>query len=144
MCDIYHGYLWRARNQILSTDFICAVYLIRLNIENYHEISIFSKKLTFIRTRYRQNQHLWWHFGDIMSPENCGVFQLLKEVTFRGILALFCSSMWSYLSHTNTWNLTTLLIEWFVPFKDNLTRIGIYREVQVHFSGLLPRVLGRR
>jgi hypothetical protein len=30
-----------------------------------------------------------------MSPENCGVFQLLKEVTFRRILA-FYSSMRSY------------------------------------------------
>ena len=43
----------------------------------------FRKKLTFIRTRYRQNQHLWRHFGDTMSPENQGVFQLLKEMTLR-------------------------------------------------------------
>ena len=49
----------------------------------------FHKKLTFFRTRYRQNQHLWRHFGDKMSLENCGVFQFMKEVTFRGILAFY-------------------------------------------------------
>ena len=51
----------------------------------------FGRKSAFIRTRYRQNPHLWRHYGDIMSPENCGVFQLQKEVTFRGIMA-FCNS----------------------------------------------------
>jgi hypothetical protein len=47
------------------------------------------KKLIFIRTRYRQNQHLWRHFRDVMSLENQGVFQLLKEMTFRRILAFY-------------------------------------------------------
>ena len=39
--------------------FFSTGYLIRLHIENYREISIFSQKSTFIQTRYRQNQHLW-------------------------------------------------------------------------------------
>ena len=30
-------------------------------------------------------------YSTTMSPENCGVFQLLKEVTFRGILAFYSS-----------------------------------------------------
>ncbi len=49
----------------------------------------FREKLTFIRTRYRQNQRLWRHFGDKMSLENRGVFQLLNEVTLRRILVFF-------------------------------------------------------
>jgi len=31
-----------------------------------------------------------------MSLENQGVFQLLKEVTFRGILAFYNSRKWDY------------------------------------------------
>jgi len=31
-----------------------------------------------------------------MSPENYGVFQLLKEQTFRGILAFYNSRKWGY------------------------------------------------
>ncbi len=31
-----------------------------------------------------------------MSPENQGVFQLLKEVTFRRILAFYSSRKWGY------------------------------------------------
>jgi hypothetical protein len=41
----------------------------------------FRKKSTFIRTRYRQNQHLWCQNGDKMSLENQGVFQLMKKET---------------------------------------------------------------
>ena len=47
--------------------------------------------MTFIRTRYRQNQYLWSHFGDKMSPENCGVFQVSERGDFWrnfGILQL--------------------------------------------------------
>jgi len=39
--------------------------------------------MRFIRTRYRQNWYMWCHFGYIVSLENQGVFQLLKEVTLR-------------------------------------------------------------
>ncbi len=35
------------------------IYLIRLHIENSEKYLYFRKKPTFIRTRYRQNQHLW-------------------------------------------------------------------------------------
>ena len=41
----------------------------------------FRKKSTFIRTRYRQNQHLWRQNGDKMSLEYQGVFQLMKKET---------------------------------------------------------------
>lgn len=43
----------------------------------------FPKKLTFIQTRYGQNQHLWRHPEDMMSLENRGVFLFLKEVVFE-------------------------------------------------------------
>ena len=33
-----------------------------------------------------------------MSPENYGVFQLLKEVTFRRILAFYSSRKWGHLA----------------------------------------------
>ncbi len=62
------------------------VSLIRFHTEIFNKYLYFHKKLTFIRTRYRQNQHLWCQNGDKMSPENLGVFQLLKEVAFRRIL----------------------------------------------------------
>jgi hypothetical protein len=64
--------------------FLLAVYLIRLHIEKCKKIFVISKKLTFIRTRNRQNQHVWRHSGDIMSPGNQGVFLLLKEVASGG------------------------------------------------------------
>ena len=70
---------------------ISSGYLIRLHTENSIKIVVFSQKMTFIRTRYRQNQCLWCQNGVKMSPENQGVFQLLKDVTFRRILA-FCNS----------------------------------------------------
>jgi len=57
----------------------------------FNKYSHFRKKLTFIRTQYRENQHLWRYFGYMMSPENQCVFQLMKEMTFRRILT-FCSS----------------------------------------------------
>ena len=47
--------------------------------------------MTFIRTRYRQNQHLWWHFGVRKSRGLRGVFQLMKKVNFRRILTFCCS-----------------------------------------------------
>ena len=65
------------------------VYLIRFHTENSQEYLYFHKKLTFIRTWYRQNQQLWWHFGDTMSLGNCGVFQLMKEATFWRILVFW-------------------------------------------------------
>ena len=37
------------------------------------------------------------HFGDKLSPENQGVFQLLKEVIFRRILAFYNSRKWALL-----------------------------------------------
>jgi hypothetical protein len=49
---------------------ITIVYLIRFHTENCQKYLYFRNKLTFIRTRYRQNQHLWCHFGDKMSPGN--------------------------------------------------------------------------
>jgi len=64
---------------------------IRFSLKIFKIYLYFRKKLTFIRTRYRQNQHLWRQNGDKMSPENQGVFQLLKDVTFRGILAFYNS-----------------------------------------------------
>ncbi len=76
--------------------FIPTVYLIRFHIEIFKKYLYFRKKLTFIRTRYRQNQHLWRHFGVIMSLENQGVFQVLKEVIFRRILAFYNSRKWGY------------------------------------------------
>ncbi len=39
-----------------------------------------------------------------MSPEYQGVFQLLKEVTFRRILAFYCSRKWDYFPHSS-WSL---------------------------------------
>ena len=63
--------------------FFSSGYLIRLHIENFQKYLYFHKKLTFIRTRHRQNQHLWCHYGDMMSLGNCGVFQLLKEGDLR-------------------------------------------------------------
>ena len=32
-----------------------------------------------------------------MSLENCGVFQRMKEVTFRGILVFYNARKWGYL-----------------------------------------------
>ena len=91
------SYLYPPKELYFFIHFFPTVYLIRLNIENYHEISIFSQKLTFIRTRYRQNQHLWCQNGDKMSPGNQGVFQLLKEVTFRRNLMFYNALKWGCL-----------------------------------------------
>ncbi len=55
-------------------DFISIGYLIRFHTKNSQKYLYFRKKLTFIRTRYRQNQHLWCQNGVIMSPEKCDVF----------------------------------------------------------------------
>ncbi len=58
------------------------VYLIRLHTENFHKYLYFRKKLTFIRTRYRQNQCLWCHYGDKESLENQGVFHLFLKIKY--------------------------------------------------------------
>jgi hypothetical protein len=54
--------------------FLFPVYLIRLHIKSYQKNLYLLKKFTFIRTRCRQNQHLWRQNGVIMSPGNQGVF----------------------------------------------------------------------
>jgi len=59
------------------------IYLIRFHTDNSEKYLYFRKKSIFIRTRYRQNQHLWCQNGNTMSPGNHGVFQLLNEVAFH-------------------------------------------------------------
>jgi len=43
------------------------------------------------------------HFGYIMSPGNQGVFMLLKDVTFWGILAFFYARKWAYFGGICLW-----------------------------------------
>ena len=88
------------------------VYLIRFQTEIFKKYLYFRKKSTFIRTRFGQNQHLWRHYGDMMSPENHGVFQLLKEVTWGIVPGLklllfsspkrFCSWVFQRVPVTNS------------------------------------------
>ncbi|MFB0552613.1 MAG: hypothetical protein ACETWQ_04775, partial [Phycisphaerae bacterium] len=49
-------------------------YLIRLHIKNYQKNLYSLKKLTFIRTQYKQNQRSWRQNRVKVSPENQGVF----------------------------------------------------------------------
>jgi len=37
-----------------------------------------------------QNQHSWRHFGDTMSPDNQGVYQLKKKETQQAIVKKYC------------------------------------------------------
>ena len=76
--------------------FFSSGYLIRYHNKNSQKYLYFRKKFTFIRTWYRQNQHLWRQNGNKMSPENQGVFQLRKKVTFQRILAFCRSRKWWY------------------------------------------------
>jgi len=46
-----------------------------------------------------------------MSPENLGVFQLLKEVTFRKPLTFYCSRKWGHLGELRV-QLGALLVGW--------------------------------
>ena len=94
----------------LLIHFIPSGYLIRFHTKNSQKYLYFHRKLTFIRTRYRQNWDLWRHFGDIMSPENQSVFQLLKEVAFWRILA-FCS-LWEVCESSQACHLLLNLLVW--------------------------------
>ncbi len=78
-------FIYSQKNFMIDT-FLFIRILNRFHTEIFIKHLYFRKKLSFIQTRYRQNQHLWWHFGDKMSPENQGVFQFLKEVTFWRVL----------------------------------------------------------
>ena len=51
-----------------------------------------------------------------MSPENQGVFQLLKEVTFRRILAFYISRKWDHY--------TSLRADDYFYLMTNLTPLG--------------------
>jgi hypothetical protein len=53
-----------------------------LNPVKMKESLNFRKKLAFIRTRHRQNRHLWCHSGDMISPCLGSVFQLMGKVYF--------------------------------------------------------------
>ncbi len=79
---------WYPQNNYMNDNCFFIRILNRFHIEIFNKYLYFRKKLTFNRTRYRQNQHLWSHFRDIMSPENQGVFQLPKELT----MLLLCHS----------------------------------------------------
>ena len=46
------------------------------------EIVSLAQKITYIRTRFGQNQCLWSHFGDTMSPGLGGVFSVHEEGGF--------------------------------------------------------------
>ena len=43
------------------------------------EKAIFRPQMTYIRTRFGQNQGLWSQNGDTMSPGLRGAFQLMKK-----------------------------------------------------------------
>ncbi len=54
---------------------------LRFHIEIFEKYLYFRKKSTFLRTRYRQNQHLWRHFGvcaEISCCESAGQSSLVK------------------------------------------------------------------
>ncbi len=72
---------------------------------------MFGHKKAFMQTQLSQNQHLWCQNGDTMSPGNQGVFQLLKEVTFRKILA-FCNLWEGCLSCASYWLVGLVRKKW--------------------------------
>ena len=80
-----------AKRIVRFIHFLLTVYLIRFDTKIVEKYSYYREKMTFIRTRYRQNQHLWCQNGVIMSLGNRGVFQLLKEMTFRRNLVFYSS-----------------------------------------------------
>ena len=96
--------------------------------------------MTFIRTLYRQNQHLWRHFGDKMSPGNQGVFQLLKEMAFRRILVFYNSRKWSHFGGAMSLFWSFRLRQLFSPL------LGLFRLAPgfVKFDHVVPRPLRRR
>ena len=62
---------------------------------------------------------MWCHYGDMMSPENQGVFQLMKEVTFRGILVFYNLRKWGYFE--GAWAVAQCASGWLV---------GLVQEIQ--------------
>ena len=58
---------------ILLIHFFLSGYLIRFQLEIFKKYLYFHKKLTFIRTRFMQNQQLWGHFGVKVLAKNSDV-----------------------------------------------------------------------
>jgi hypothetical protein len=54
-----------------------------LNTMTIGKNTFLAHNLTYIRSQYAQNQDVWRQNGVKMSPGPGGVFQLVKEVTFR-------------------------------------------------------------